>query len=127
MKLVLDSNILIDNLRGGNKWGKFFSSVSSDDELYLPTIILFELFSGQSTKRPETVTKILQLLKFINKIELTESIARHAGELYRDTKEKVDLPDYIIAATAIEIGAQVVTLNVKHFSKFSQVAIYELP
>ena len=38
MKFVLDTNILIDKLRGGTRWDEFLSSLSEDDEVFLPTI-----------------------------------------------------------------------------------------
>ena len=103
MKIVVDTSILIDYLRGGKTGIQFIEKVEGDDELelFLPTIVIFELFSGQSTKSSIVVNKILNLLKFFQRIELTEDIARAAGQLFRDTKKTLQVPDCIIAASSV--------------------------
>lgn len=126
MKLIVDTSILIDKLRGDTRWDKFINSIDGDDELYLPSIVIFELFSGKSSKKVEVTKKIFELRKYFREIDLTPGIAKKAGEMNRDIGGNIDLPDYIIAATAMEIGAQVVTLNTKHFSKIPQVVVYSI-
>jgi len=125
MKLVVDTSILIDKLRGRRKWDSFLENLDGGAELYLPSIVIFELFSGLSSKKAQISLKIFNFRKFFSEIDLTFEIAKRAGEMNRDIAGNLDLPDYIIAATAIEIGAQVVTLNKKHFSKIPGVSIYE--
>ena len=125
MKLVVDTSILIDKLRGGKKWDKFLSVLDDNIELCLPSIVIFELFSGHSSKKNQVSSKISNFRKFFSEIDLTPEIAKRAGEMNRDIVGGLDLPDYIIAATAIEMGAKIVTLNKKHFSKIPGVSIYQ--
>lgn len=125
MKLVIDSSILIDKLRDGKQWDMFVSAVEKGAELLLPTAVIFELYSGSSTRRGRVEKKIRLMLKFFQRVDLTEGIAKHAGMLFRDAKERVSLADYIIAATALEMGAEVVTLNKKHFEKIPGVRIFD--
>ena len=129
MKIIVDTSILIDYLRGGEKGVGFIEGVEGDDdlELFVPTIVVFELFSGQSTKSSIVVTKILNLLKFFQRIELTEDIAKRAGQLFRDTKKIFQVQDYIIAASALQLNATVATLNKKHFEQIPHLALYPLP
>lgn len=124
MKLVVDTSIFIDKLRGGKKWDEFLNDLDNTVELYLPSIVIFELFSGLSSRKAQISLKISSFRKFFNEIDLTSEIAKRAGEMNRDILGNLDLPDYIIAATAIEIGAQVVTLNAKHFQKIPGVSIF---
>lgn len=124
MKLVIDTSILIDKLRGGTKWDEFLNVLDDDVELYLPSIVIFEMFSGKSSKKKEITKKIVNFRKYFREIGLTPEIAKRAGEINRDVPMSLDLPDYIIASTAIEIGAQIVTLNKKHFTQIPQVVIY---
>ena len=126
MKIVIDSSIIIDYLRDGTKWQDFLNEALRDSELFLPTIVIFELFSGKSTKKSSTAKGILNLLKQFTKIELTETIAIKAGELYRDIGTHIDAEDYIIAASALGIGGTVLTLNKKHFQQISGLQIYPL-
>lgn len=124
---MLDTSVLIDHLRGGNTWKKVIAESREDIELFVPTIVIFELFSGQSTHDPSIVVRIHQLLHNFQKIELDESIAKIAGELFRDTKKSIQVSDYIIAASALQINAQVLTVNQKHFEQIPNVNIYPLP
>ena len=100
--------------------------VDSGVELYLPSIILFELFSGLSSRKTGVANKISEIRKYFTEVDLTPEIAKRAGEMNRDVAGSLDLPDYIIAATTLEIGAQVVTLNQKHFQKIPGLSIYPI-
>lgn len=124
MKLVIDTSILMDHLRGGNTWKKIVTESKEDIELFVPTIVIFELFSGQSTHDPSIVVRIHQLLHNFQKIELDESIAKIAGQLFRDIKKRIQVSDYIIAASALQVNAAIVTLNKKHFEQIPNVSIF---
>lgn len=126
MKLVLDTSIIIDYLRGDNYWGRLLVEVERDTVFYLPTIVIYELFSGKGTQRVEVVEAINNFLKYFNRIELTEKIAKNAGRLYRDSRGYASAGDYIIAASALEIGGTVVTLNRKHFGQIPNLTLYSL-
>src|SRR3989344_1876598 len=104
-KLIVDTSIFIDYLRGGVKWQAFLDGASDDMVLYLPTIVTFELFSGQSSKKADLSKRLSILLNKFHKIELDQKIAQRAGELFRDIGSHIDPADYIIAASALEIGA----------------------
>lgn len=127
MKIVIDTSILIDYLRGGTKWQDFLSEAPRNAELFLPTIVIFELFSGKSTKQTSIAKNIITLLNQFTHIELTDSIAVKAGELYRDVGTHIDPEDYIIAASAFSIGGKVLTLNKKDFEQIQNLPLYPLP
>lgn len=126
MRYLIDTSVLIDHLRGGQEWNKFVGSIDKDSEIFISTVVVFELFSGLSTKGIKEAGNINNLQFFMKPVDLTWSIAKKAGELYRDSKNKYDFPDYTIAATAMEIGAYIVTLNKKHFSKIPNLMLYPL-
>ncbi len=125
MKLLVDTSVLIDHLRGGKTWKKVVVESGEDLKLFVPTIVIFELFSGQSTRDSSIVVKIYQLLANFQRIELDENIAKIAGELFRDLKKHIQISDYIIAATALSTNATVLTLNRKHFEQIPGLAIYQ--
>lgn len=126
MRIVVDTSVLIDYFRGGTKWEEFIAQVDRDAELFLPTVVIFELFSGASTKDPKVSAKITNFLRHFVRVDFDEAIARRAGELFRDTAKNLQVPDYIIAASSILIGATVLTLNKKHFLQIPSLSIYPL-
>lgn len=125
MKIVVDSSIIIDYLRGGKKWDEFIDYAPRGVQLFLPTVVIFELFSGNSTRNVRKLQEMIAFISELQRIDLNEDIAGVAGELFRDAKIKIQAADCIIAATALEIGATVVTLNRKHFEQITGVKIYE--
>lgn len=58
-------------------------------------------------------------------IAVDEDIARRAGALgrrFRASHQGIDLADLAVAATAERLGAEVATMNVKHFPMFPGLA-----
>lgn len=126
MRIVFDTSIIIDYLRGGTTGEAIFDQIEKQNaQLFIPTIVIFELFSGKSTKNESVRTKIAKMVKDFKRIELTEEIAMTAGKLYREIGKQVGVQDYIIAASALSIGASVLTLNQKHFQQIPGLEIYE--
>lgn len=125
MKFVIDTSILIDSLRGSTKWEEFLKDQEEEVELYIPTIVIFELFSGRSTRNVKARQKVGDIIKYFLRIELTEKIAITAGKIFRDHKQTLQTPDYIIAATALELNAEVLTLNIKHFRQIPGLKLYQ--
>lgn len=117
MKVVVDSSLLIDGLRDGDNWKNFIADLDPGAKLYLPTIVIFELFSGQSSREIGSQKIIRKMVKIFEVVDLNTRIAEIAGSLYREHTKKLEAPDYVIAATALELGAYVATLNHKHFSQ----------
>lgn len=129
MKIIVDSSIIIDYLRGGKKWDDFISAAETEQDLqlFLPTIVIFELYSGTSTKNIRKLQEMIYFISQFERIDLNEHIARLAGELSRDVSQRIQAPDYIIAASALQANAKVVTLNQKHFSQIPNINLYPIP
>ena len=128
MNFVFDTSIIIDGLRRKKEAKEILTKFENTNYfLFIPSIVGFELFSGQSTKKAEQARDINDFLDYFKIVDLNWNIAKMAGKMYRDGVKGLALADYIIAATAMEIGAQVVTLNKKHFSKIPGVSIYQIP
>lgn len=128
MNIVVDSSIVIDYLRGGKIWENFLSFLRNEEDvqLYLPTIVIFELYSGTSTKSTRKLQEMIYFISQFQRIDLNEQIARLAGEIFRDAKQRIQAADYIIAASALQLNATVVTLNKKHFEQIPNINIYPL-
>ena len=123
MKVVVDTSIIIDNLRGGPNWERFIKYKISEVELFIPTVVIIELYSGTSTRDPQKLKNDSNVGVF-SKNCINRRDCKRAGEIFRDEKTSVYGRLYY-RATAIEIGAEVATLNTKHFKKIPGVRIYD--
>lgn len=102
----------------------FLRNVDPFVALFLPTIVLFELYAGKSANDELVQKSITSLVQKLQKVDLTEDIAAEAGRLYREINIHLQSPDYIIAATARRLNAHVLTLNRKHFSHIPGLELY---
>ena len=69
----------------------------------------------------------IQLLSLVRTIDLTEQIARIAGQLYTDLKtggELIDNEGILIAATSLHHVVPVFTTNRKHFTRIPRLWLY---
>ncbi len=108
MKAVFDSDVLIDYLQG-------LPAAETELARYRTpcySIISFmELLAGARSDHEKHAVD--GLLASMNRIELTETVARRAVELRQEMRLK--LPDAVILATAEESGCILVTRNIRDF------------
>ena len=108
MKAVLDSDILIDYLQG-------LPAAREELRRYrrpLYSIISFmELLAGAHTPPERQAAE--SLLASLQRVELTETVARRAVELRQQLRLK--LPDAVVLASAEVEGCILVTRNTRDF------------
>lgn len=109
----VDSDILIDYLRGVEHARAFFAEASKEATLYISVASIVELYAGKETKNEEKRKRIEEFLKNFVVIPLDESVARVAGEFRRDYGKP--FADMIVAASAYVYNLLLATRNIKHF------------
>ncbi len=119
--MLIDTNVFVDHLRGYAPAVAFFESLAVKDHILFSAITEAELVAGQECKEKIKKEGVLQFLGQWNKILVTNQIAVLAGDLSRD--KRIDLPDAIIAASAIVNKAELVTKNVKDFKRIAELSI----
>jgi predicted nucleic acid-binding protein len=104
-KFLLDTNIILDYLRGDRHIADFLAA-HLEVVLYVSVITRMELlsFHGMTPKEEQHIHDVLSP---INVLPLTEDIEKSAINFRRVTCKK--LPDAIIAASAISVGAVLLT------------------
>src|ERR1700733_167148 len=102
-KVLLDSDVLIDHLRGH----RHLQTVG----LAISVITRTELYAGPEREEPA----VEALLAELDEIQVDATIARGAGRIQRATGLKI--ADALIAATALEHGMKVMTRNRRHFER----------
>lgn len=109
----IDSDILIDYLRGIEEARAFLLEASKEATLYISVVSIVELYAGKETKQEEKRKRIERFLKDFVVIHLDESLAQVAGEFRRDYGKP--FADMIIAASAHVYHLRLATRNIKHF------------
>jgi predicted nucleic acid-binding protein len=120
---LLDSSILIDCLRGRSVAVGFVAARAASGPVPTHVIVAAELLAGARDKREQRL--IDSFLRTFSIVSPVKSDGLAALDLYRQyhLSHGVDWPDCQIAATAIRLGVEVFTLNVKHFSAFAGLRV----
>ncbi|RMD59323.1 type II toxin-antitoxin system VapC family toxin [Candidatus Parcubacteria bacterium] len=112
---LIDSDVLIDHLRGYRQALDFLNSLFQDGaEVYFSVISEAEIYSNV---RPGEISAVRALFSSLTRLDVSGEIARKAGE-YRAQylpSHSLALPDALIAATAFVVGADLITRNVRHY------------
>ena len=119
--LIVDSDVLIDALRGHAEAANFITTHRSS--IVLSVITITEIYAGIRGKKD--ALRIEGLCAGFDKIPVDEAIAMQAG-IYRSTVGRSHgsgLGDCIIAATAAHYGLRVVTLNAKHYPMLDNIHV----
>lgn len=120
-RFLIDSDILIDFLRGLEKTRDFLFRLRRKGKLFISVINVVEIYSGKEIEDSEKRKIISNFLNEFEIIPLDEVLAKEAGKI----RSHYQLPfaDSIVAATVIKIKAILVTRNVKHFSKIKRLKL----
>lgn len=119
--LLIDTNVLVDFLRGKNAAVDYVSRL--DRQPAISALTVAEVFAG--VKGEKEIIVVGDFIDSCRIVPVDAGIARRGG-LYRNEYFKsrgVGLADGIIAATAVEMGATLVTLNRKHFPMLSALLV----
>jgi predicted nucleic acid-binding protein len=113
---LLDTTVAVDHLRGQQGAVDLLRSlVESDETLVASEVVRFELLAGV---RDEELPALEQFFSAIAWVAVGEEVARAAGALarkHRRAHSGIDDADYLVAATALLLDADLLTTNVRHF------------
>ncbi len=123
---IFDSSVLIDCLRGRDNAVKFLAEQSTATRPSTHLLVAAELLTGARDKGEQRLID-----SFLDNFDLAlpiEADGLSALNLYRQFRlsHGVDWPDCQIAATALRLGVDVFTQNVKHFTAFPGLSVVNL-
>jgi len=121
----LDTDILIDFLRGKERAVKYVESMRKNNRLATTVINVFELYYGAYKYKRDT-EKLNEFLQSMEILPFTIIEAEKAAEIEANLEsrgEVIGLKDVLISSIAISNNCTIVTGNVKHFNKIQGVKV----
>ena len=111
--ILVDTDVLIDFLRGNDKAIAFIEEFSP--HIILSPIVVAELYAG--VKGSHELSILNNFVSLFRVVPIDTELAKSGGLYKRDFAKShgVGLADALLAATAIKENAELKTLNVKHY------------
>lgn len=112
--IILDTNIIIELFKGNTKTIEILQSI--EEEIFSVSVITaMELYYGALNKRE--LNKIKKFLENFELLTINEEISKVALSLIEKYSKShgLDIPDALIAATAIYYNALLLTYNKRDF------------
>lgn len=122
MKL-LDTSVAIDHLRGSPPAVDLLADLlEAEGSIFASEVVRFELLAGVREKEVDALELFFSAISWV---PVGEGVARAAGSLaqrHRLSHSGIDDADYLIAATALLLEADLLTTNVRHFPMIDDLA-----
>lgn len=118
-RLLLDTDVLVEYLRGREAAAEYLEGLDSD--LYVSVISVAELIAG--VRKDGEERSLRQFLLTFDAVPVSEKLAWRGGLYRRDYGPS--LADALIAATAEESGVKLVSFNRRHFPMVEITVPYE--
>ena len=112
-RLLLDTSVLVDYLRGQSTAVAYVEATVADQ--LLSAIVVAELYGG--VREGHERAQLDELVAAYSVLPITEAVAVAGGLLWRQYRPShgVGFADALLAATALAHNATLVMLNAKHF------------
>jgi len=127
IKLLIDTDIIIDYLKGVKPAKALFRS--EDIDIYCSILSKKELLSKAGLHNSER-KRIVNLMADINVFRIDDDIMKKYSMLVSKYGEQRNMvADYLIAATAWAKNLPLLTRNIKHFKRIKEIKLspgYEL-
>lgn len=126
---VLDTNTLIYFFRESGRVAKTLRATPSE-ELYLPTIVLYELQTGieKSESPKRRIMQLQQIMARAAIVDFDQEAAVAAAQI-RARLERLGTPigdiDLLIAGVAVSLDATLVTHNTGEFSRVAGLSLVD--
>ena len=120
-RYLLDTVVLIEYLRGSDRAAEFLEQL--DGELMISAITVAELSSG--ARGSDEMDALDQFVLAFEVVPVDEQLARAGGQLRKEyhTSYGVGLANALIAASAEEREAKLVTFNRRHYPMVENLTV----
>ncbi|MBI5218112.1 MAG: type II toxin-antitoxin system VapC family toxin [Bacteroidia bacterium] len=119
----IDTSVLIDYYRKNDKSKSLFYKLTKTYSLFMVSVITeYEIYIGNTTVEQEKFWN--DFFKRVTVLPYDTETNKIAVKIYNELKLKnklIDIPDILIAATAIKNKLGFATLNRKHFDRIDSL------
>jgi len=117
---LIDSNIIIDAIRGSDKAAEYLDSLP---DIRISIVTASEILEGSLTKKE--MKKNFEKISEFEVIPLSETISEMAFNLVEKyfLKEGLNYTDALIVSTAIIGNMQFSTLDKRHFKNIAEISL----
>jgi predicted nucleic acid-binding protein len=113
---LLDTNIAVDFLRAAPPAISLLENLADSDELVVASeLVRFELLAGARSSELRVLRQFFATLIWVPVDAEVASVGGKLARRYRPSHGGIEDVDYLIAATALLLDAELLTTNVKHF------------
>jgi predicted nucleic acid-binding protein len=119
LTVVLDTTVLVDQLRGSEEAFEYLAGL--EGRPVCSEITRIEVMQGLRSSERRVASKLFATVTWV---PVDEAVARRAGELgrrWRRSHPGIGMADLAIAATAEELNVGLATRNIKHFPMFKDL------
>lgn len=113
---IVDTSVAVDHLRGHAPATTLLEDlIRRDAPLLSSEVVRVELLAGV---RPSDEERVEQFCSALDWLPVTEAVTREAAVLarrYRGSHGGIDDVDYLLGATTLLVGGELLTTNVRHF------------
>lgn len=125
--ILIDTSLLIDLFRKSEKEKALLVKLVRQGYTYaISAITEFEIYTGASDAQQQFWEEFLNRTPVL---PFSKEVARQAVVINKALKKKrkqIAVPDLFIAATAVEAGLPLATLNQKHFDRVDDLQLIAL-
>ena len=116
MSVLLDSDVIIDYLRGLPAAGRYVDGLAATPACSEMTRV--EVLRGVRSPERRGTERFLATIRWVVVDEGISGLAGELGRRFRRSHEALGVADLVVAATAQRLEVPLATLNVRHFPMF---------
>lgn len=125
--ICLDTSILIDFFRKEKKENSLFFRLTQEYRIFTVSVITeYEIFVGSNQEQQEFWENFFSRIVVL---PFDSASSQMAVQIFKDLKAKnklIEIPDILIAATAMQNNLPLATTNLKHFDRIEGLELVGL-
>lgn len=125
--ICLDTSILIDFFRKEKKENSHFFRLTQQYRIFTVSVITeYEIFVGSNSEQQDFWENFFSRIVVL---PFDSASSQMAVQIFKDLKVKnklIEIPDILIAATAIQNNLPLATTNLKHFDRIEGLELVNI-